>query len=293
MKAVWSFWSKPYRAGNSMGWKDRFHHLLSWTLSVEVAQRHFSDTLLFTDDFGAKLLAEELTLSFANVSTSLSCLDNYDPNWWAVGKVLTYAQQKDPFVHIDSDVYLWKGLPQSLTNGQVIAQNPEYFDIGYSWYYPQKFEAMLHLGGFVPEAAQWYYRTGRNQKAFCCGIFGGSQMDFIRHYADTALQTLLHPRNAGIWTLLGADNILIEQYLLSACVEYHNANCAVDERISVSCLFGSSEEAFGVEASRQKMYTHLIGGAKRNTAILGQLRRRVQNEFPQHYDLCRRLAAGT
>ena len=85
MRAVWSFWSKPFRAGRGSRWLSDYHSHLAWGLSVECARRHYPDTLLVTDDEGAALLVDRLKLPFARVSLELNQLRDRDPDWWALG----------------------------------------------------------------------------------------------------------------------------------------------------------------------------------------------------------------
>ena len=129
MRAVWSFWTAPYRAQRGFCWEhDRFH-CLSWLLSVGLARRHFDTLSLHTDNEGARLLVDRLGLGFDHLNVSLNVLDNADLDWWVQGKLLTYAQQQESFVHIDSDVYLFKPPPARVTSAAVLAQNPEWIDL--------------------------------------------------------------------------------------------------------------------------------------------------------------------
>jgi hypothetical protein len=111
MNAVWSFWSKPFLKSQKSMWCSEKQHLLSWILSVQQARKFFGKTVLFTDDYGAKMLVDGLQLDFDVVSTALNTLNDHDPKWWALGKIYTYGSQNDPFIHIDNDVFLWKRLP--------------------------------------------------------------------------------------------------------------------------------------------------------------------------------------
>jgi hypothetical protein len=56
-RAVWSFWSKPYRTFYHRAWHSEATHLLSWALSVAEAARHYPVTCLHTDSAGAELPA--------------------------------------------------------------------------------------------------------------------------------------------------------------------------------------------------------------------------------------------
>jgi hypothetical protein len=58
--------------------------------------------------------------------------------WWTLGKLHAYRSQTTPFVHLDSDVYLWSPLPRRLTSAPVFGQNPERFP----------FHAPPQAGGF-------------------------------------------------------------------------------------------------------------------------------------------------
>lgn len=116
LRAIWSFWSKPYWRQRRSGWASELHHWLAWILSVETARQHYPDTWLYTDDAGAEILVGQLGLPFVHVSTALNALASCDPDWWALGKVYTYSLQTAPFVHIDADVFLWKLLPERLSH---------------------------------------------------------------------------------------------------------------------------------------------------------------------------------
>src|SRR5262249_42856235 len=109
-RAVWSYWSKPYEARRHEPWPSERHHLLSWVLSTMTARRHYGETTLCTDDAGARLLVDGIGLEFEHVSTALNALHVSNPDWWALGKLYAYRMQTEPFVHIDSDVFLWRPL---------------------------------------------------------------------------------------------------------------------------------------------------------------------------------------
>ena len=96
-------------------------------------------------------------------------------------------------------------------------------------------------------------------------------LGFVNHYADVAIRIIEHPANQTAWHLMGfkiGDNILFEQYLLSACIAYHaNHETSPFYGVHVQCLFGSAGDAFTPDRAREAGYTHLIGGAKRNDEL--------------------------
>lgn len=291
MRAVWSFWSKPFRAQHHYLWLRPEDHLLAWVLSVQTARQHFSRTALVTDTAGAHLLVDQLGLEFDEVSTELDQLARHDTKLWALGKVWAYRAQTKPFIHLDSDVFLWKPLPETLTAAPVFAQSPDIFVTGASYYKPEVLERALAAGGKIWLPAEWvWYRHAAVQRGESCGIFGGNRVDFIQHYASQALQLVEHPDNKRGWAMIEdrvEHNILFEQYLLAACIEYHRQHPdSPFQDISIEYLFDSLESAFDDNRAVRAGYTHLIGTAKRNPELLARLAARVKQDYPEYYKRC-------
>lgn len=294
-RSVWSFWTKPFRAHRQSIWFSEKHHLLAWILSLETARKHYPETTLVTDDEGAEMLVNGLGLEFDSVSTVLNALHEQDPDWWILGKLLAYRSQAYPFVHVDTDVFLWNALPKELDVAPVFTQNPEYFVFGQHeatcwWYRPEIFnERVKRMGGWLPDEWNWYFGKQRNL-AYCCGILGGNNVDLIRHYADMALKIAINPNNQAAFSLMEnkpGDCLLIEQYFLAACIEYHQQfKNSSFQTVNMQCLFSSPEEAFSSNRAHQLGYTHLIGEAKRDPAIAERLEKRVSQEYPEQYQRC-------
>lgn len=295
-RAVWSFWTKPYLAHHHNIWFSEKHHLLSWLLSVENARQFFPETVLITDDLGFNILVDGIGLKFDKVSTELNDLADSDPDWWVLGKLKAYQAQTQPFIHIDNDVFLWKPLPERVDTAPVIAQNSEYFTFGNHsidswWYRPDNFHQKIKESeqGWVPQEWQWFVEHQGNW-GFCCGILGGNQVDFLRHYASLALKIAEHPYNQIALSDMGEkrrDSILVEQYFLAACIEYHKNQINTPYHgVNIECLFASQEEAFTPSKAEEVGYTHLIGDTKKNSILAQRLEKRVSQDFPHLYERC-------
>ncbi|HEY9805389.1 MAG TPA: DUF6734 family protein, partial [Candidatus Obscuribacterales bacterium] len=265
--------------------------------SLETARQHYPKTALVTDAAGAKMLVDGLGLEFDTVTTELNALQSQDPDWWILGKLWAYRSQTEPFIHVDNDVFLWQPLPSAVNTAPVLAQNPEYFVFGKPlatswWYRPEIFNHRVKsTNGWLPDEWNWYFAK-RRTLAYCCGIMGGNQVDFICHYADMALRIAADPGNQAALALMDnklGDCLLIEQYFLAACIEYHQqlpASPFAD--VSIACLFDSPEAAFSAQQPAQLGYTHLIGEAKRDAAIAQRLEKRVAEAYPDQYQRCLR-----
>ncbi|GGJ35534.1 DUF6734 family protein [Neoroseomonas lacus] len=294
-RAVWSFWSKPYRAYYHRAWHSELTHLLSWALSVAEAANHYPITCLHTDSTGAELLVDRLKLPFRRVELTLDLLDAEDDlEWWVLGKLSTYATQTEPFVHLDSDVILWKPLPPHLTQTAIFAQNPERFSFEeQSLYRIDAFMRGIVQGdGWVPP--QWAeYAARQVNRAICCGILGGNDTALLARYAALAMEVVRHPRNRPIFPSLGVrDNILVEQYFLAAFLDWHARHAPGGAAASVGFLFPSSNDAFDPREAERVGYTHLIGDTKANPDVAARLAARVRRHHPRLYEACMAAAGG-
>ena len=288
---VWSFWSRPFEPYQHRAWIDRRSHLLSWVLSVRTAAEHFAHTTLVTDDAGAELLARKLALPFERVSTSLNVLKRDDPAWWVLGKLHAYREQERAFLHLDSDVYLWRRPDDALLAGDVIAQNPEHAPATDVTFYKPTWLTQLVRGyrGWLP--AEWEtYRRGGGASAICAGILGGQDLDTFRSYANRAIAIVRSPRNFPAWRAIDetarlANSVLVEQYYLAAYCDGRRRDGAP---VDVRYVFTTQQESSQSAASTRAGYTHLMAG-KRDPEITRMLAEHVCREYPEDYVRCVRL----
>jgi hypothetical protein len=283
MRAVWSYWSVPYRDRRGFSWRQERTHALSWILSVELARRHFTTTALHTDDDGARFLIDQLGLPFDHVSNSLNALRDQDPDWWMLGKLRTYADQREPFVHIDSDAYLFKPLPERILSAPLLAQNPEPIGPGMIWYDVEACEVAIRSRGDGHIPPEWiWYRTfvpAQLQRAACCGIFGGYRLDFIHAYAHTVLGLLQNPANRDAFDHIPHKrdfNPFFEQYLLAAC--------AARRKLEIAYLFESLDD--WLHSAGVMGFTHLMADAKRDATVEARIESRVARDYPEAYERC-------
>jgi len=266
-------------------------------LSLKLARRHFDQTMLVTDSPGKALLVDRLGLEFDRVSTELDNLRNVDRGWWALGKLVAYSLQDRPFVHLDTDVFLWKPLPPSLLSAPVFAQCPERHSLDGGWCQPSHIQRVFERYSLsVP--VEWEWATSRDSNCFReenCGILGGNRIDFIRHYAQTAIRMVTDPIHAAPWEELphkDALNMLIEQFWLAACLDYHRFHPQSPYRgVIIRYMFPSFEQAFNPQAAAQAGFTHLLGDTKAHPGVSERLERRIAELDPTFHRHCRRVAA--
>jgi hypothetical protein len=264
---------------------------------VEAARRHYPETVLITDRPGKALLVDQLGLPFVQVSTELDRLEDVDPGWWALGKLVAYGMQDRPFVHIDSDVFLWKPLPGPIAAAPVFAQFPEYWPDANSNGLGDVERAFAQDGVALP--IEWEWVRSRGEPAFReenCGILGGSDLEFLRYYSRTAIDLVQDPKNAPPWSRLpdkSGTMILIEQFWLSACLEFHRFHPSSPYRgVKIRHLFPTWEQASNPNQAALMGFTHLMGGAKSHPAVGRRLEERVRREDPVYFRRCERVLAN-
>jgi hypothetical protein len=292
MRAVWSFWSKPFQGYMGLTWHEPLHHLLAWGLSLRLARRHYPETMLVTDNAGAALLIDQLGLSFTHVSTDLERIRKVDSGWWTMGKLMAYSLQDRPFVHLDTDVFLWKPLPRHLTEAPVFSQCPEEHHPVDEWCGARDLEnAFARHGLALPAEWQWVRASDTHDaRQENCGILGGTHVDFLRYYANSVMSLLTSPLNAPVWADIpekAGFNPVIEQFTLSAFVRYHRAHPQSPYRdVDIGHLFPSFMDAYNSNVAARLGFTHLLGPSKKDPYIAGRLEQRVRREDPKYYRHC-------
>jgi hypothetical protein len=166
------------------GWLAARFHLYSWALSAHGLARHNPLLTLVADSAAADLLAGQLQLPYNQVDLALDTFDNPFPKLWVLKKTLAYARQPGPFVHLDSDAYLFAPLPAELLEAPLFAQNLE-FD------HPYYVEAGEWLASTWAPLPAW---AGANPQgefwAVNAGLVGGRAPRFYQDFHAALLELL-------------------------------------------------------------------------------------------------------
>jgi hypothetical protein len=165
-----------------------------------------------------------------------------------------------------------------------------------SWCGPEDVERVfLQQGLTLP--AEWEWSRSRSVQSYReanCGVMGGNRIDFIRYYAELAIDLVLNPAHAAAWQTFpdrAGYNMVVEQFLLDACFEFHRFHPQSPFRgIHMRYLFPTHTEAYDRYAAARAGFTHLLGDAKRDPYIARRLEERTQQEDPHFYRHCLHLS---
>jgi hypothetical protein len=285
MKIIQSYWSKPMRINDNTeavyrsngGWCKKIYFYASWALSCLRLAKMYDDVELYTDSYGKHILYEMLELPYTNVSTDLECLDSLNHNLWAFGKIYTYSLQSQPFLHVDSDVYMWKKFDDRIMSADVVGQSLEENYVANIDYF-NRIEKVLT---YIPDAIRNARKTSPNDVIqLNAGILGGNDMAFFREYTreafmmvDKNYDSLLKLNNIS----KGEFNMVFEQFLAYCLCCENKVNLQVilkgEYRLSDFCNIPNYET-----------YIHAIGTLKKFTNIGDYVLERLIFEFPEYYD---------
>ena len=106
MKVVQTFWSgNKNPLTNSYGWLNPELNIMSWALSCMSLKEQYDEVVLYTDSAGYSVFHDMLNLPYTRFELAYDHIE-CKPDHWAYPKLLTYSFQKQPFIHVDGDVFL-------------------------------------------------------------------------------------------------------------------------------------------------------------------------------------------
>lgn len=274
MNVYMSFWTKGFRSDQL--------DINFWKLSFALAKKHYKKVHLVTDKKGSELLKD---LPFESISLDLNDLDDINSGKvWSLGKIYTYYKiaEKGPFLHLDSDVLLWEPLPVDLLNSEIFTQSLD-FDL-YEDYSIKKFNRQYDLNflkvmglGFIPDPWQELIDNKKEIQIYNVGIFGGQNTNFIKGYAEFALNMIKNEKYKKLFESdyhhsLYGDAILAN----SCCLEQLNLSLFNEKyyNLKINTLLKDMSDP---DNRSFKKYTHLLR-TKSNKMVQEAISMRVSQE---------------
>lgn len=255
------------------------HHLLSWVLSSNQLRSFYDEVELVTDQYGYDLFIKQLRLPYSKVHVILDKLD-YRDDLWAMAKIETYKYMKEPFLHVDGDIYIWQQFPQKFANAEIITQNMEVTTESYYGNFWRKFSLKIKK---LPELMV-KYNTGAHNGAFNTGLFGGNDIEFIQQYCNKA-QEFVDDNKSDLYSLsLHEFNVFYEQVLLYEMTQAGGKLvCSYYEESIKDNQYNINNIADFDTIPELNKYLHLLGGSKRIKSICDKLETYVLFFYPEFY----------
>ena len=262
MNIIMSLWTKPCTDGKSHGYNTVENMIDSLILSANVAKRHYPEIHFYTDKLGYEWITPYLDqLPFTKIEV---CLDQF--NWvpdvyWSFVKVAVYTLQKEPFIHIDNDVFLWDKIPEYiLENQDFVFQETEPLDWGMYEFYDNGLK-------LYSEAVHKDLVVGR--LAVNCGIFAclsnsaleilDTYYEYGKHFVEAAdlIDNIQTEPTSKRWLA----SVIIEQVYISSLISMHN--------LKWDTLLNKDRTSYRMK------YSHMVAHYKRNIIIENKIKERV------------------
>jgi len=254
-----SYWSGGYTTRYNRSQKPSSFLIDMTKLCTFLLKKHYGRVTLITDNYGKEFLKD---CYFDEIRTDLNDLDDllgdkitYN---WALGKLYAYkklAEQNEPFLHVDYDVFMFKPLPEYTHNQQILVQSDERVPCFRSAehflndYGLNLFEEYVEHRHEFPKPIFDGELAGYN-----VGIFGGTNCKFIKQYAEKAINFTLDPKTHRLYRALRQNNeaapaLVTEQYYLAILAKKYN--------VPVSCLLPGPTLPECDEQATKLGYVHL------------------------------------
>lgn len=281
MNIVQSFWTAPdtYKNGGYLpvykmatGWRSPKHHFMAWALSCLSLKKFHKKVILHTDSYGKWILCDLLKLPYDEVVVSLDEIEHMS-NFWAYGKIWTYALQKEPFVHVDGDIFVNSPI---LTNEKtdLIIQNEEN---NLKYYQEPLAEIKNNFVGIPQELLE---HCKNSITAYNCGFMGGYNLDLLKNYASRVIEFISQNASFSPQTNVA---VIYEQTLLRAFSDKQNAKVKV-------LLHSGSDTAFYQDVGDvwgflkgEKTFIHALGYWKKSEIICRFIENQLMLHYPKYY----------
>ena len=286
MKIIQTYWSKPSLKKNLLhmddrhngGWISPKDHYLSWALSCLKLTSLYDKVELYTDEFGYHILLDILKLPYTKVHVGLDNSLNSEflhEDFWTLGKIFCYGIQDEPFIHVDSDIYIWEKFSERLSNSQLLVQNLE---INHDFYFE-----VVNLMKENFQLPKWIIPMLNREKIIAAntGIVGGKNFMFFKNYSKIIFEILETNREKLHLINKSLLSITLEQLIMVLLSEI--------DGYEISCLlnpnYGNYYDLTTFHlVSKKTSYIHAIGSNnKKSIAILFHLENRLRIEFPDYY----------
>jgi len=201
--------------------------------------------------------------------------DNYG-NEWGLMKFHVFEQQKEPFIHIDGDVFLFNDLLSEFINNDNydgIVQSLDMSSQVYGAFYLNNIDKLrkLNIINKIPDNINLKYNGA---VGFNNGVVGFKNMSFLKHYIGMA-KKLNKLMNEGTFKNVNHQTMIFEQFNL-----YHTV---MNKKMNFyKVLSNDLISEFGLNEAGSKVgYTHLLSGNKYVDYFVMLVRNKIINEYPE------------
>lgn len=271
MRLISSYDSAPIE-NNRWNNGDKFLDTVYMTaLSLLYASKYYSVTF-YTNEKMANLLNHlPIEIKIFKRKFDYSVKDT-----WVESKFYALSEQSAPFVHIDTDVFLYKDVFSKIEDYEVITERMETKSDFHPHYLKQIEFFTKHI---VDKNMLWHSSLSHSLN---CGTLGFNNLkikdEFVENYfklkSSFNTKVNLYRNFCGIHS---EPCIIMEQYNLFGILNHFN--------IEIKTVLKEFEREKQSKEAINLGYTHLSGNVKYDPNIVSRIHTRFKNEFRKEYDI--------
>jgi len=277
LQTFWTGTSAENPIGIKAGWLSSEYHWMSWALSCLQAKNIFGEINLVTDKKGKEVLIDQLQLPYTTVSIDLEQkLDHYHPALFALAKIYTYSIQTEPFLHLDSDVFIWHKPDDSFLRAPLMAQNIDK-NLGL---YPETLNEINKHFTYIPSVFLKENYERKDIYASNAGLLGGSDLTFIKEYCRQAFDFIDRNKNDLGKLKVNSLNFIIEQYLFYQLADKANVPISHLNGIVDVPIF---KDYIKFDDFPHVQMAHPVGGFKKYRHVCDHVAKKLRKDYPEYY----------
>ncbi len=285
-KIVQTLWTKPAFDDDNSGFQQRFnggwlskkYNFMAWTLSCLQLRKFYDKVELVTDARGKQLLIDILKLPYTDMRVELDCLNHYPNILWTLPKIYTYKIQKEPFIHVDGDVFIWEKFSKAIESAQLCSQQ---LVIDHKPQYVAMEEIEKHFK-FIPDCIKKNKAENKILKISNAGLFGGNNLDFFREFVKISFEFV--DKNLAQLDKLksGSFGMIFEEYLFYCLAKEEGIEVAYLLEPLMDDFAGTQLIGFETVPSKTK-FIHPVGSFKKYRQICDLLSNTLLVNYPDYY----------
>jgi len=284
IKYVHSMWSSPATKNNfdnNFDVKYLNKNFYSYFLSVLLVKKMGYEIELYCDENTYEIYS---LIPYDKINVIDFDSDGVSSKFWIWGKIKTHSLMKEPYVHIDGDVFLFRDIiGDRLTNGEysVVVQsleNNKTIPYGFETSY------LSSTGPFIKNSygVNW---EKYNFEAYNCGVIGFSDLKLKDEYTSKSKEILIDLSTNSEFD----DNrkkysgmfLIAEQSLLLNILNEKNVKpleiLPIDEIEKRNYNWYSLADSVG--------YCHMWAYSKYRPEIIDKIKFKILKYFPEHSDI--------
>ena len=232
------------------------------------------------------MLVDKLCLDYDFYNTALHNYTDGNINLWVLKKIYSYSLQKEPFINVDSDAFIFKKLSTKLLSASLIAQNVEF---GHHYYIKSLRE--IQTFPYIPEFLM--NSQIENLSAVNAGIIGGNNTSYFKDFL-VFVEKFIYNNSTYLNNIdLHSFNIFLEQMMFKQYADH--LKIPVDTVLwrQIGPLDDYNVNNY-VNLPHNVEYAHVMN-YKSNPSICEQIVQRLWLEAPHLYErveaVCRQIEA--